>query len=141
MVGASQKLPPCSTRIYTPCACPIAPHLLLIVSLELTVMSHIPAEVADTKPIENIHPNNLPAAGKEPDHVAVALETLVKQSEEHDDVRNGMHAPMHQLHGLPLVHRLLPGLKDLATEYHVGNYVIVRATGERIFESMPIYPR
>ncbi|RDX43773.1 hypothetical protein OH76DRAFT_1409876, partial [Lentinus brumalis] len=43
-----------------------------------------------------------------------------------------MHAPIHQLASLPLVHRLLPGLKDLGTQYHVGNYVIVRATGERI---------
>ncbi|RDX43222.1 hypothetical protein OH76DRAFT_1410311 [Lentinus brumalis] len=102
-------------------------------------MSHIPADVADTKPIEQIHPDNLPT--KDPDHVAIALETLVKRSEEHDDVKNSMHAPMHQLASLPLVHRLLPGLKDLATQYHVGNYVIVRATGERIFESMPIYPR
>ncbi|KAI0712799.1 phosphatidylserine decarboxylase-domain-containing protein [Cerioporus squamosus] len=103
-------------------------------------MSHIPAEVADTKPIENIHPDNLPA-GKDPDNVALALEALLKQSQEQDDVKNSMHAPMHQLYSLPLVHKLLPGLEDLATRYHVGNYVIVRATGERIFESMPIYPR
>ncbi|RPD58078.1 hypothetical protein L226DRAFT_547010 [Lentinus tigrinus ALCF2SS1-7] len=103
-------------------------------------MSHIPAEVADTKPVEKIHPDNLPA-GKDPDNVVAALEALLKHSEEQDDVKNAMHAPMHQLYNLPLVHRLLPGLEDLATRYHVGNYVIVRATGERIFESMPIYPR
>ena len=103
-------------------------------------MSHIPAEVADTKPVENIHPDNLPAA-KDPEHVVAALEALVKHSEEHSDVKNAMHAPMHQLSSLPLVHKLLPGLEDLASRYHVGNYVIVRATGERIFESMPIYPR
>ncbi|TFK79644.1 hypothetical protein K466DRAFT_668038 [Polyporus arcularius HHB13444] len=41
-------------------------------------MSHIPAGVADSKPIELIHPDNLPAAAKDPDHVAIALETLVK---------------------------------------------------------------
>lgn len=51
-------------------------------------------------PIESIHPDNLPAAGKEPDHVALALEALVKQSEADDDMRNRMHAPMHQLHSL-----------------------------------------
>lgn len=103
-------------------------------------MSHIPAEVADTKPVETIHPDNLPAA-KDPEHVAVALEALVKHSEEHDDVKNTVHAPMHQLADLPLVHKLLPGIQDIANRYHVGNYVIVRETGERIFESMPIYPR
>ncbi|RDX43207.1 hypothetical protein OH76DRAFT_1488012 [Lentinus brumalis] len=41
-------------------------------------------EVADSKPIEQVHPHNLPAAAKDPDHVAIALENLVKQSEEHD---------------------------------------------------------
>ena len=28
-----------------------------------------------------------------------------------------------------------------SVKYHVGNFVIVRETGEKIFESMPIYAR
>ncbi|EPS95765.1 hypothetical protein FOMPIDRAFT_140862 [Fomitopsis schrenkii] len=48
---------------------------------------------------------------------------------------------MHKLAQLPFVHKLIPGLEKLATEYHVGNYVINRETGQRFWESMPIYPR
>ncbi|KZT64876.1 hypothetical protein DAEQUDRAFT_677771 [Daedalea quercina L-15889] len=47
---------------------------------------------------------------------------------------------MHKLAQLPLVHKLIPGLEKLATEYHVGNYVYNRETGQRFWESMPIYP-
>ncbi|KAI0737248.1 phosphatidylserine decarboxylase-domain-containing protein [Daedaleopsis nitida] len=103
-------------------------------------MSHLPAEVAETKPVENIKVEHLSDA-KQPDDVAVALDKLVTMSEEHDDVKHAVHAPMHMLSDLPLVHNLVPGLEDLANKFHVGNYVHVRATGEKIFESMPIYPR
>ncbi|KAI0628430.1 phosphatidylserine decarboxylase-domain-containing protein [Trametes polyzona] len=104
-------------------------------------MSHIPASVAETKPIETIHPDNIPAPTRDPGLVASALEKLVEHSAEHDDVKHTIHAPMHALQSIPLVHKLVPGIEQLANEYHVGNFVIVRATGERIFESMPIYPR
>lgn len=48
---------------------------------------------------------------------------------------------MHRLLELPLVHKLIPGIEKLASEYHVGNFVIDRTNGERFFESMPIYTR
>ncbi|KAL1762667.1 phosphatidylserine decarboxylase-domain-containing protein, partial [Schizophyllum commune] len=35
----------------------------------------------------------------------------------------------------------IPWLERLAAKYHVGNYVIVRETGERVFEYMPLYAR
>lgn len=104
-------------------------------------MSHISAHVADTKPVETVHPDNLPAASQDPGLAATALEKLVAHSEDHGDVKHGIHAPMHMLHNIPLVHKLVPGIEQLASQYHVGNFVIVRSTGERIFESMPIYPR
>ncbi|KAL1940356.1 hypothetical protein VTO73DRAFT_8928 [Trametes versicolor] len=104
-------------------------------------MLHIPANVADTKPVETVHPDNLPAASQDPGLAATALEKLVAHSEDHGDVKHGIHAPMHMLHNIPLVHKLVPGIEQLASQYHVGNFVIVRSTGERIFESMPIYPR
>lgn len=103
-------------------------------------MSHIPAEAAQTKPVETVHPDNLPEA-KDPNEVAGALEKLVDHSEKHADVKKSIHAPFHQLYNIPLVHKLIPGLEKLANDYHVGNFVIVRSTGEKIFESMPIYPR
>uniref|UniRef100_A0AAD7XA06 phosphatidylserine decarboxylase n=1 Tax=Trametes cubensis TaxID=1111947 RepID=A0AAD7XA06_9APHY len=104
-------------------------------------MSHIPAQVADTKPVETIHPDDLPPATRDPGFIASALEKLVEHSAEHPDVQNAIHAPMHLLKSIPLVHKLVPGVEQIASEYHVGNFVIVRSTGERIFESMPIYPR
>ncbi|KAI8978164.1 phosphatidylserine decarboxylase-domain-containing protein [Trametes punicea] len=104
-------------------------------------MSHLPAHVADTKPVETVHPDNLPAASRDPGIVAAALEKLVEHSATHEDVKDAIHAPMHLLKNHPLVHKLVPGLEQLATQHHVGNFVIVRSTGERIFESMPIYAR
>ncbi|TRM57435.1 phosphatidylserine decarboxylase-domain-containing protein [Schizophyllum amplum] len=35
----------------------------------------------------------------------------------------------------------LPWLERIAASYHVGNFVIVRETGERVFEYMPLYAR
>ncbi|KAI5895059.1 uncharacterized protein SCHCODRAFT_02618486 [Schizophyllum commune H4-8] len=35
----------------------------------------------------------------------------------------------------------IPWLERLAARYHVGNYVIVRESGERVFEYMPLYAR
>ncbi|KAH9856812.1 phosphatidylserine decarboxylase-domain-containing protein [Lenzites betulinus] len=105
-------------------------------------MAHLPThDTANTKPVETIHPDNLPGAAHNPGIVAAALEKLVEHSADHADVRNAIHAPMHMLKSIPLVHKLVPGIEELAEQYHVGNFVIVRSTGERIFESMPIYPR
>ncbi|KAI0669632.1 phosphatidylserine decarboxylase-domain-containing protein [Trametes maxima] len=104
-------------------------------------MSHISATVAETKPIETVRPGNLPDSAQDPGVAAGALEKMVEHSADHEDVKNTIHAPMHLLHNIPFVHKLVPGLEQLASEYHVGNFVIVRSTGERIFESMPIYPR
>ena len=92
-----------------------------------------------TKPTEQIHPNNLPDAS--PDHFASALEALVDHSNEHIDVGQGIHTPMHDMLRVPWIHRLIPGIEKLAVAYHVGNYYIVRSTQEPVFESMPIYAR
>ena len=73
--------------------------------------------------------------------VSVSFAAAEEDEEEAYDVRNGALAPFHELWRYPLVHRLVPGLEQLAGKYHWGNYVVVRATGERIFESMPIYTR
>ena len=106
-------------------------------------MSYLRDEtVSETiKPIEVPHPDNLPTSVKDPEKTVVILEKLVDHSAEHDDVRYGIHAPIHKLMSLPLVQKLIPGIEDLANNYHVGNYVQMRGTGERFFESMPIYPR
>ena len=104
-------------------------------------MAAIPAHEADLKPKQQITATNLPAHTQDPAVVAESLHKLVDQSAEHADVRHSIHAPMHKLAQLPFVHKLIPGLEKLATEYHVGNYVINRETGEPFWESMPIYPR
>lgn len=97
------------------------------------------------KPIETIHPSNLPNV-KDPALVAEALNHLVDQSTEHNhNVHHTIHAPMHNLRELPdsvkeKLKEYVPGLEKLASDYHVGNFVSMR-TGERFFESMPIYPR
>ncbi|KAI0698236.1 phosphatidylserine decarboxylase-domain-containing protein [Cytidiella melzeri] len=94
-----------------------------------------------TKPVEVTHPSNLPPSLQDPTATAAALEKLVDHSKEHQDVRNGIHAPIHRLMHLPIVQKLIPGIEDLATNWHVGNYVQMRGSTETFFESMPIYPR
>jgi phosphatidylserine decarboxylase len=91
------------------------------------------------KPVENIHPNNLPDANE--DHLTAGLKALVNHSSKHSDVSQGIHAPMSGVMKLPWVHDLIPGIEKLAAAYHIGNFVVVRGTNERIFESMPIYAR
>ncbi|PIL29520.1 hypothetical protein GSI_08328 [Ganoderma sinense ZZ0214-1] len=49
-------------------------------------MSHIPEDVALTRPVEQTHPDNLPDA-KDPNDVVAALHQLLDKSEQHDDVR------------------------------------------------------
>lgn len=93
------------------------------------------------KPIETIHPDHLPDEDKHPEVAAAALQNLVEQSEKHADVRNSIHAPIHRISDYPLVKKLIPGIQKVANEYHVGNYVQMRGSKERFFESMPIYPR
>ena len=104
-------------------------------------MSALHASHVSQKPIETIHPNNLPEASRNPAVAASALQTLVEQSSKHEDVRNTIHAPMHRLAQIPFIQKLIPGIENIITEYHVGNYVMIRGTGEKFFESMPIYPR
>lgn len=112
-------------------------------------MVHIPAALAESKPVEIVEGTEH-LAMSDLSAVVAALERLVESGaggpgeedeEEAYDVRNGALAPFHELWRYPLVHRLVPGLEQLAGKYHWGNYVVVRATGERIFESMPIYTR
>lgn len=104
-------------------------------------MSSLDETHVSQKPIETIHPNNLPEASRHPEVAAGALQSLVEHSIKHDDVQHNIHAPMHRLSQIPLISKLVPGIEDIATQYHVGNYVVMRGTGEKFFESMPIYPR
>jgi phosphatidylserine decarboxylase len=91
------------------------------------------------KPIEAIHPDNLPSAKH--DHIAKAFSALVERSANSPNVAEHIHAPMHIVQDLPWVHSLIPGIEKLAAKYHVGNYVAVRGKNETFFESMPLYVR
>ncbi|KAF8159630.1 phosphatidylserine decarboxylase-domain-containing protein [Crassisporium funariophilum] len=91
------------------------------------------------KPIEKIHPGNLPGAGR--DDIANALKTLVDHSSTNSNVHHLIHAPMQTIEKLPWVHSLIPGIEKLAVEYHTGNFVAMRGESEPFFESMPLYAR
>ena len=98
------------------------------------------AKTAALKPVETVQVEHLPAT-KDPNDIVATLEELLRLSEAQEDGQNTMQAPMSMVGGFPLVHKLIPELEELANEYHIGNFVIVRATGERVFESMPLYTR
>ncbi|KAI0343419.1 hypothetical protein BDW22DRAFT_1373312 [Trametopsis cervina] len=93
------------------------------------------------KPIEVPHPDNLPESAKDPQATAAVLTELVEHSAKHDNVQHGIHAPINRIMNIPIVKKLIPGIEDYASQYHVGNYVQMRGSKERFFESMPIYPR
>ncbi|KAF9244644.1 phosphatidylserine decarboxylase-domain-containing protein [Melanogaster broomeanus] len=94
-----------------------------------------------TKPIEHIT-NQSGLGGANDDDVAQGLTHVVENtqpSQGGSDVMLGIHAPAHS--HLPFLHKFVPQLENLANKYHVGNYVIDRKTGQKFFESMPIYAR
>lgn len=92
-----------------------------------------------TRTVESIQQDNLPdATGK---HAGDALEHLVDRSSSHNDLSHSIHASAHGIGHMPLLKKLVPGLEHLANKYHIGNYVVVRDTNEKFFESMPIYAR
>lgn len=76
-----------------------------------------------------------------PDHVADALYAAVDATATHADVQAGIHAPTHKVSSHGLFAKLVPGLEHLANTFHIGNFVLVRGTNEKFFESMPIYTR
>ena len=63
--------------------------------------------------------------------------------DSHNDVTQGIHGHVHHFvsgHHTWLS-KFIPQLESLAAKYHVGNYVMIRGTNQRFFESMPIYAR
>jgi phosphatidylserine decarboxylase len=91
------------------------------------------------KPMEQIHIDSLPDA--QPDHLANGLVALVEHSADHENVSEDIQAAMFAVSSIPWLGRLVPGIEHLASKYHIGNFVVVRDTNEKIFESMPIYAR
>ncbi|KZP30542.1 hypothetical protein FIBSPDRAFT_945896 [Athelia psychrophila] len=92
-----------------------------------------------TRPVEKIAKDSL--HGVDADAAGAALSGLVDHSAEVDDVSHGIHAQAHSISHIPYLHKLIPGLEHLAAKYHIGNYVAVRGSNEKFFESMPIYAR
>lgn len=91
------------------------------------------------KPVENIHPDNLPDATKE--DFANALVHVVEQSDTNDDVSHHLHSPFRDVVKMRWITKLIPGIEKLAAEYHIGNFVALRGKNEDFFESMPLYTR
>lgn len=69
------------------------------------------------------------------------FDALVDHSETQRDVSHSIHMHGTNLFEIPWIHKMIPGIEKLAAEYHFGNFVIIRDTGEKIFESMPVYAR
>lgn len=91
------------------------------------------------KPVETIHKDSI--EGATPEIMGNALEAVVDHSATQENLGHGIHAPFHKVLGVPYLKKVLPGLENLAAKHHVGNYVVIRGTNEKFFESMPIYAR
>jgi phosphatidylserine decarboxylase len=90
-------------------------------------------------PVEKITPGSLPDANEQT--TGDALESIVNNTAQEADVTQGIHATVRSTSKIPFIHKLVPGLENLANKYHVGNYVAIRGGDEKFFESMPIYAR
>ncbi|KAI6042059.1 phosphatidylserine decarboxylase-domain-containing protein [Pisolithus marmoratus] len=93
-----------------------------------------------TKPVERNHSENLRRVRKEV--VVHAFQQLVEHthpSKGKGDVTTSVHAFAHSR--VEWLHKAVPDLENLAQKYHIGNFVAIRGTNQRIFESMPIYAR
>lgn len=80
--------------------------------------------------------------------IAEAFKESVERSspqhpDNHNDVTQGIHGHIHHFASghHSWLNKFVPQLQALAAKYHVGNYVAIRGTNQRIFESMPIYAR
>lgn len=98
------------------------------------------AEGEVTKPVEKIHPSNLQHVHKEV--VVHAFRRLVEHSHPSKgkgDLTISIHSFAHSR--MEWLHKTVPELENLAEKYHIGNFVAIRGTDQRFFESMPIYAR
>jgi phosphatidylserine decarboxylase len=110
----------------------------------------------DEKVIKDVHPKNLPETTQE--SMEKSLAAIVEHTSGHYDLTQGIHAHSAHLTGSHWVIGLIPGLENLyvqdyaglsctvlnsyrSAKFHFGNYVVVRDTGKKLFESMPIYAR
>lgn len=96
-----------------------------------------------SKPIDPIRSDDHPLGDVKQDAVIKGLSKLVSNSADEPDVGHHILAPMHTLDKshFDWIRKLIPGLERVAVEYHVGNFVAIRGTDERFFESMPLYAR
>jgi hypothetical protein len=63
------------------------------------------------KPVESIHPDNLPEVNQE--SISRGLAALVDQSSKHDDSSQSIHAHMAGLGDLKWIHKIIPGIEKL----------------------------
>ncbi|GAA6064504.1 hypothetical protein JCM10212_001812 [Sporobolomyces blumeae] len=69
------------------------------------------------------------------------LDTLTHNPHEAPKPVNAL-TPAHQaVEHHSWLKRWVPGVETIAAKYHLGNWVVVRGTGEKRWESMPLYVR
>ena len=96
-----------------------------------------------TKPIDPIRSEGHPLGDVKQEAVIKGLSKLVATSADEPDVGHHILAPVHTLNKshFDWIRKLIPGIERVAVEYHVGNFVAIRGTDEKVFESMPLYAR
>lgn len=77
------------------------------------------------------------------DATSALLQGLTTKSETPSDPQQHLHTPSHSPQSHSWLRAVLPyaSLEDLENSWHLGNYVLDRATGARAFEPMALYVR
>lgn len=80
------------------------------------------------------------------DHLDAAekgLNELTDKAGQHGDPKDHLHTPANHEKGHSWIRTVFPynSLDEFESQWHLGNYVIDRQTGEKSFEPMSIYVR
>lgn len=73
--------------------------------------------------------------------LARGLQEVVHRSGNTDDVSDTIHGETGTISSHPWLKEFIPGLHKWESSHHVGNFVAIRGTDDKIFETMPIYAR
>jgi hypothetical protein len=125
------RRPPCSTN---------SNHTTKILTTRLlNSTTHSQSKVSH--PLRSVEYSHSISADVNHEQLASALQEIVHQSGEKEDVTETIHAETGKIASHPWMHKVIPGVHKWEASHHIGNYVAIRGTDETFFESMPIYAR
>ena len=94
-------------------------------------------------PMDTPTPASRDVESKHLDVAEAVLTSVTDKAGQHDDPKDHLHIPGNQEKAQSWFRAVFPynSLEDFENQWHLGNYVIDRQTGQKSFEPMSIYVR